>query len=133
MESAIPKHLQCPRLRHRRVPDDYIPPYPATVARYKPGVKPVVMAYFGVQYRGAPAPSAADNALQSIANAFGGDKGPGHWDRAVYVDEAGFTNIISISYWDDPAEFDVWFGRNGAGWANAFVAGSAVGTFTEVL
>ncbi len=91
------------------------------------------MAYFGVQYCGEPVPSAADNALQSIAGAFGSDKGPGHWDRAVYVDEAGFTNIISIGYWDDPAEFDVWFGRHGASWTNAAVAGSAVGTFTEVL
>ena len=53
MESAIPSHLECPRTRQRRVPDDYAPPYPAWVARHRPSVKQVVMAYFGVQYRGA--------------------------------------------------------------------------------
>ena len=97
MESAIPDHLQCPRTRHRRIPDDYAPSYPAAVARYKPDVKQMVMAYFGAQYLGESLPNRVDKALMSIASAFGNDKGPGHWDRALYVDEAGFTNIISIA------------------------------------
>ncbi|MGY4514364.1 hypothetical protein ACVIN2_007818 [Bradyrhizobium sp. USDA 3650] len=33
MESAIPLHLETPRTRHKRVPDDYQPPYPSFVAR----------------------------------------------------------------------------------------------------
>jgi aldoxime dehydratase len=33
MESAIPEHLKSARTRHRRVPDDYAPPYPSFVAR----------------------------------------------------------------------------------------------------
>jgi aldoxime dehydratase len=49
MESAIPSHLLSARTRERRAPEGYVPPYPATVARYKPGVKQVVMAYYGVQ------------------------------------------------------------------------------------
>jgi len=133
MESAIPKHLVCPRTRHRRIPDDYAPPYPSVVARYKSGVKQVVMAYFGVQYRGATLPNEADKVLMSVARAFGSDQGPGHWDRAQYVDEANFTNIISVGYWDVPTEFDAWFGRHGAGWTDGTVAGSAVGTFSEIL
>jgi aldoxime dehydratase len=133
MESAIPGHLQCPRTRHRRISDDYVPPYPSAVARYKPDVKQVVMAYFGEQYLGGLLPSGVDKALKSIANAFGSDKGPGHWDRALYVDEAGFTNIISIGYWDVPEEFDTWFGNYGASWTNAAVAESTGGTFLEVL
>ena len=54
MESAIPVHLraQCPR--HRRVPDDYTPPYPSYVARHAESVTQVVMAYFGVQFRDTP-------------------------------------------------------------------------------
>ncbi len=32
MDSAIPGHLQCPRTRHRRIPDDYAPPHPSAVA-----------------------------------------------------------------------------------------------------
>ena len=34
MESAIPEHLRSTRTRHRRVPDDYAPPYPSFVAHY---------------------------------------------------------------------------------------------------
>jgi len=30
LESAIPSHLRCPRSRHRRVPDDCVPPYPSS-------------------------------------------------------------------------------------------------------
>jgi aldoxime dehydratase len=133
MESAIPKHLECPRTRHRRIADDFTPPYPSTVARFKPDVRQVVMAYVGVQYRGESVPDGADEALKSIASAFGSDNGPGHWDRAVYVDEASFTNIISVGYWDVPTEFDTWFGSYGASCSNAAVAESAVGTFIEVL
>jgi aliphatic aldoxime dehydratase len=133
MESAIPKHLECQRTRHRRVANDYIPPYPATVARYKPEVKQAVMAYFGVQYREASVPDGADQALKSIASAFGGDERPGLWDRAHYVDEAGSNNIISVGYWAAPTKFDAWFGRCGASWANPAVAEGTVGTFIEAL
>ena len=58
METAIPSHLVTARSRHRRVPDDYRPPYPSFVARHKPAVSHVVMAYFGLQYHG-DAPSVA--------------------------------------------------------------------------
>lgn len=133
MESAIPQHLQCPRTRHRRVPDDYTPPYPSTVARFKPGVERVVMAYFGVQYRGDAAPEAATHALQRIAGAFEGSHAPGHWDRARCVDEAGHTNVISIGYWDAPDRFDAWFAGFGSSWAGDTFARDGIGTFTEVL
>ena len=132
MESAIPKHLECPRTRQRRIPDDYTPPFPATVARFKPTVKRVVMAYFGVQYRGTPSPAAAAQALKAIADAFAADQGPSHWDRAHCVDQAGFTNVISIGYWDDPAVFDAWFAARGASWTHGDT-GTGIGTFVEIL
>jgi aldoxime dehydratase len=133
MESAIPEHLRRQRTRQRRIPDDYAPPYPAAVARYKASVERVVMAYFGVQYRGESAPDAATGALRSIAGAFASDAAPGHWDRALYADEAGFTNVISIGYWDVPAVFDTWFARHGARWTDGTVAAAGIGTFAEVL
>src|SRR6266851_10547 len=34
MESAIPRHLQCPRTRNRRADENYAPPYPAYAAGY---------------------------------------------------------------------------------------------------
>jgi aliphatic aldoxime dehydratase len=130
MESAIPPHLQTARSRHRRVPDDYAPPYPSFVARHKPAVKQVIMAYFGIQYRGEPG-AAAGQALAAIAARFAADNGPTHWDRAEYVDQAGFTNIVSVAYWDDATRFDAWFKPAREAWTGG--QDSAVGRFIEVL
>ena len=43
MESAIAEHLKCPRTRHRRVEDDYTPPYPVWSARAPTSVTQVTM------------------------------------------------------------------------------------------
>jgi aldoxime dehydratase len=130
MESAIPPHLQTARSRHRRVPDDYQPPYPSFVARYKPQVSRVVMAYFGVQYR-EPAPSVVTSALAHMVQRFAATGGPLHWDRAHYVDEAGYSNVLSVAYWDDVAQFDTWFGPARQDWTCEHNDG--IGTFIEVL
>lgn len=129
LESAIPSHLRCPRSRHRRVPDDYVPPYPSFVARHATSVTRVVMAYFGLQY-GSDA-SAAEPALAHITLAFTAANGPGHWDRARWVDEDGAGNLVCAAYWDDEARFDAWFTAHGAAWT--CTARPGVGTFTEVL
>jgi aldoxime dehydratase len=132
VESAIPKYLQRPRTRQRRMPLNHVPPYPSAVGRFKPSIKRVVMAYFGVQQR-HPEHPAASKLLHTIASAFGYERGPGHWDRAQYVDEAGFTNTLSIGYWDAPGDFETWFAKHGRGWAKGPLASDDVGTFTEVL
>jgi aldoxime dehydratase len=108
MESAIPSHLQTARTRHRRVGDDYAPPYPSFVARHRPSVTRVVMAYFGVQSRGT-LNADAEQALARLASDFTAADGPTHWDRASYVDEADFTNVVTVAYWDDRQKFDRWF------------------------
>ncbi|MHC4046267.1 phenylacetaldoxime dehydratase family protein [Bradyrhizobium sp. 23AC] len=130
MESAIPQHLETQRTRHKRVPDDYQPPYPSFVARYKPTVSRVVMAYFGVQYRGK-APAAATEALLEIAERFSAESGPLHWDRARYVDQTGYETIVSVAYWDTIARFDAWLEPARAAWTGRQRDG--VGTFIEVL
>lgn len=132
MESAIPEHLRSERTRHRRVPDDYTPPYPSFVARHRTDVGRVVMAYFGVQYRGAPS-ATADAALATIAARFAAVDGPSHWDRAWHVDQAGFTNVLSVAYWDDIAAFDRWFGPARAAWTGDIHAGAGIGFFIEVI
>jgi aldoxime dehydratase len=132
MESAIPEHLRTSRTRHRRIADDYAPPYPSFVARHKPSVQRLVMATFGVQWRGTPSP-AADQATTWIASRFQSDGGPTHWDRARYVDEAGFTTIVTSAYWDDRAKFDSWFPPVREGWTGDRRGFGATGTFIEVL
>jgi aldoxime dehydratase len=132
MESAIPPHLQTARSRHRRVPDDYQPPYPSFVARHKPAIGRVIMAYFGIQHRGA-ATAAAMEALAQMAARFAAANGPSHWDRAQYVDQAGFTNVVSVAYWDDAGRFDAWFATAREAWTGNAAEGGGLGRFIEVL
>ena len=91
MESAIAEHLKCPRTRHRRVEDDYTPPYPVWSARAAAGVDQVVMGYFGVQSRGPGLQGRACAALMKIARGFDLLDGPGHHDLAHCVDADGTT------------------------------------------
>jgi aldoxime dehydratase len=114
------------------MPQNHLPPYPSAVARFKPGTQRVVMAYFGVQQRTSGHPAGA-KLLHAMATAFGDEQGPGHWDRAQHVDEAGFTNIISIGYWDAAADFHSWFTKHGQPWASGALQTADVGTFTEIL
>ena len=132
MESAIPEHLRTARTRHRRVPDDYAPPYPSFVARHKPEVARVVMAYFGLQARNAPAGEAVQ-AMASLASCFEAAGGPAHWDRARYVDEAGFANVVTVAYWDDRAKFDNWFPAARERWTGEQRTSGKFGSFIEVL
>jgi aldoxime dehydratase len=132
MESAIPAHLETDRTRHRRVQDDYEPPYPAFVARFKPNVKRVVMGYFGIQYRGDP-PISTPAVLDWIAGRFASENGPSHWDQARYVDEGGFVNFLSVAYWDQRAQFDAWFSAVHDEWIGDHHLGEGLGRFIEVL
>ena len=132
MESAIPAHLQTARTRHRRVGDDYAPPYPSFVARHKPAVTQVVMAYFGLQTRGTPSID-AKQVLSRLASEFAPADGPTHWDRARYVDEAGFTNIVTVAYWDDRHKFDRWFPAARERWMGEERTTSGFGAFIEAL
>ena len=130
MESAIPLHLVTARSRHRRVPDDYRPPYPSFVARHRPTVGQVVMAYFGLQHRDDMPPAAA-RSLAEFAVRLAGANGPSHWDRAHYLDQAGFSNVVSVAYWDDVGRFDKWFAPAREAWTGA--GGEGAGRFIEVL
>lgn len=49
MESAIDKHLKCPRTLSRRIHDEYEPPFAMWVARADEDLEQVVMAYLGIQ------------------------------------------------------------------------------------
>jgi aldoxime dehydratase len=132
MESAIPPHLQVTRTRHRRVPDDYQPPYPSFVARHQPKVERVVMAYFGLQYRG-DAPPACAAALDWIAQQLAAAGGPRHWDRAEYIDESGYANVMSVAYWDDQKSFEGWFPSVHKAWTGGEKNFENLGTFIEAL
>jgi aldoxime dehydratase len=132
VESAIPPHLKSARTRHRRVADDYQPPYPSFVARHRSAVERVVMAYFGLQHPGDTPPAGRER-LARIAESFAAHNGPRHWDRAVCVDEAGFSNVVSVGYWDEPEMFDAWFPAAREEWTGPAGNRDGLGSFIEVL
>ncbi len=108
METAIPAHLVCPRSNRRRIKDDFVPPYPAWTARGDESISTVVMGYFGVQWRGEAARTAALSALQEIDSSFQIQNGPHYRDYAHYVDQAGYDNLIAIGYWITPDSYNIW-------------------------
>jgi aldoxime dehydratase len=140
VESAIPAHLAVPRTCPGRIKDGYTPPYPSFVTRLEPAVRQVVMAYFGLQFRGEP----PAGALDVLDVAFAAVDGPGHHDRARQTapdeatdlgdgqpaEPAGWVEIVSIAYWDDPAAFDRWSAAHRESWLDAR---DGCGRWAEVL
>lgn len=133
MERAIPQHLLEERTQPSSMPPNWDPPAEAFVARYPDQVRQMVMAYFGVQYRGADEPALVGSALAALSDTCTATDGPGHVDRAVYTDEAGYRTTLTIAYWDDPARFDRWFADARATWLDERNSSDEAGFFVEVV
>lgn len=133
MESAIPQHLRCPRTRAARASEDYVPPYPAWVARFNPMTTQVVMACFGVQCRDGRDKALA--ALQPVLDQLSLPNGPSHHDLAHHVDTQGYDTVMAIAYWDALTPFHQWAAQSPVdGWWQAserFEEG--VGYFREIF
>jgi aldoxime dehydratase len=108
MESAIDKHLKCPRTLSRRVPDEYQPPFPMWVGRADEQLEQVVMGYWGVQYRGEDQREAALNAMRHIAASLSLPHGPLSHDLTHHTDNSGYDNLMIVGYWKDPAAYCRW-------------------------
>ncbi|KJZ62879.1 aliphatic aldoxime dehydratase [Pseudomonas fluorescens] len=108
MESAIDKHLKCPRTLSRRVPDEYQPPFPMWVGRADEQVEQVVMGYLGVQYRGEDRRAAALHAMRHIAVSLSLPDGPLSHDLTHHTDSSGYDNLMIVGYWKDPAAHCRW-------------------------
>lgn len=134
MESAIDKHLKCPRTLSRRVDDDYQPPFPMWVARADASLQQVVMAYLGIQFREEQR-EAALKAMRDIVGSFGLADGPQQHDLTHHTDNQGYENFIVVGYWRDPAahcrwlrspEVDGW-------WSSEDRLGEGLGYFREII
>jgi aldoxime dehydratase len=135
MDSAIPPALRCPRTRARRIEDDYVPPYPAWVARADSSVGRVVMGYFGVQSLREAGRARSRTAIDPIVASLMTEDGPEHYDLAHYVDPQSYDTSIAIGYWTAPERFDRWRSSSlVAGWWDAPERlREGVGYFREIL
>lgn len=135
MESAIPEHLKCPRTRHTRVSDTYVPPYAAWCARYATMTDQVVMGYIGVQCANDEKLGNLFGEFREMQQLLGLPKGPRHCDLAHYVDEAGYHTYIAIAYWDSPAVYAEWAAAPQVEqwWASPERLARGYGYFREVM
>lgn len=108
MESAINKHLKCPRTLSRRVPDEYKPSFPMWAGRSDEQLEQVVMAYMGVQYHSEERRASALQAMRHIVDSFGLPDGPVSHDLTHHTDNSGYDNLMIIGYWKDPATYCRW-------------------------
>lgn len=131
IESAIPKHLVCPRLEAASTPHDYQAPFPAWTARFTPLVERVVMACFGVQ---APGPLELES-LAPYIERFALVDGPLYWDPAQCQDATGAHNLVAIAYWADVAAFERWRSNSGFDqwWQAPERETEATGRFVEIV
>ena len=135
MESAIPLHLKCPRSQPARAPEDYVPAYPAWTARLGAGAAHIVMAYFGIQYKSAEAPEQAGLFADKMREHFAAENGPGHFEFAHYVDEAGYDSLLAIAYWSVKAQYQAWQAHSpsSAWWDSPERLDGGAGYFREIF
>jgi aldoxime dehydratase len=126
METAIPENLRAERTQPRRMREGHAPPYPSFVARNRPEVQQVVMAYLGLQFHGEQPP------LDVLDDALAMPDGPRHHDRARHTLPDGTAEIVSIAYWDDPATFDRWYAAHRDSWLGD-AARDGAGRWAEIL
>ncbi|MCA1325108.1 phenylacetaldoxime dehydratase family protein [Herbaspirillum sp. alder98] len=107
MESAIDRHLKCPRTLSRRVDDDYQPPFPMWVGRADDSLTQVTMAYMGIQFKEENRAGALA-AMRHIVASLGGANGPGNHDMTFHLDNQGYGNFIVVGYWRDTATYCRW-------------------------
>ncbi|AIR90295.1 aliphatic aldoxime dehydratase [Pseudomonas cremoricolorata] len=134
MESAIDKHLKCPRTLSRRVPDDYQPPFPMWVGRADEQLKQVVMAYLGVQYRDPGQREQALQALRDIVGRFALADGPQSHDLTQHEDNSGYQNLMVVGYWPDPGAYCRWWrsAEVQQWWSGLEQANDGLGYFQEI-
>ncbi|KAK4160431.1 hem-containing dehydratase-domain containing protein [Cladorrhinum sp. PSN259] len=115
LDSAIPKHLRCPRrTQQASTPaQDFEPPYPSYSARFPENVSNMVMAVIGAQYKTA---ADADGTAQTKLSTFFTSPncpGPSFFEWASVTDAKGYYNLTALSYWPSKGAYETWTTESG--------------------
>jgi aldoxime dehydratase len=133
LDSAIAPHLRVPRSNTARLRSmGYRPDFDSFTSRLASSVEQVTIAYFGAQSVDGDNPAALAS-IQDLGRSMTLANGPIHSDRALWVDDWGFTNRFIVAYWTDGYAFDEWFAVDGAAWTAETHFMDGVGFFTEVV
>lgn len=138
LESAVPQHLQVPRICPKRMPTDYQPAFPAFCARFSADVQTIVMAIFGAQHRStteAEEAKALTKILSFINESKAKSEQPKHYDLASVSDAQGLYNECVVAYWDDQSTYEAWRKSSGFDqwWVGLDPAKERHGWFQEIF
>lgn len=133
LDSAIAPNLRVTRTNPpRRRSETYRPEFDSFTSRLARSVEQVTIAYFGAQ-SSEPDNLAAVAAIGELNAAMTETHGPIHRDRAIWVDDRGFTNRFLVAYWTEQTGFDDWFRAHGAAWTADQHLVDGVGFFVEIV
>jgi aldoxime dehydratase len=133
LDSAIAPDRRVTRTNAaRRRSETYRPEFDSFTVRLARSVEQLTIAYFGAQSseRGNVAAVAAIGELNAAMTEV---HGPIHRDRAIWVDDRGFTNRFLVAYWIEQTDFDDWFRARGAAWTAGQHLVDGVGFFAEIV
>jgi len=117
LEPAIPPHLRMERTQPLGAPKDFVPSSRSFSSRFDPSVKTLPMVYFGIQHRDKH--EEAEEAMARLIGGFSASNGPGFWDRASYVDECGYVNLLLVGYWRGHQNYQQWQSERTDDWWHA--------------
>ena len=86
------------------MPEGWVPPYPAHMAKFDDNLGNIVMAYFGIQHKQQIPVDALEHIDQLIIQ----KNGPEAVDRAAFIDTKNYKNQVYICYWKDQSAFNQW-------------------------
>lgn len=112
-------------LKAKNMPGNWTPPAPGWRPSWYGYEGAIVVAYFGVQ--------AGRDLLASWAQlAFEGEDGPGALEQGVFVDTAGVTNHLYVSYWRE-VDYQKWWCHHQHWWQSHERIDEEIGLWREVF
>jgi len=112
-------------LKAKNMPTNWIPPAPGWRPAWYGYEGAIVVAYFGVQ-------AAPDLLAAWVNSAFEGEHSPGAVEQGVFVDTAGVTNHLYVSYWRE-ADYQKWWGHHKSWWQSHERVDKGIGLWREVF
>lgn len=138
LEPVIPEHLTQERTQPSNLPANYVPPFPAYVARFPTDVKDIVMVVIGAQYENGSRPSADSHALTKLIDFLKIEPekyNPRYWEPASVTDNSGALNEVVIAYWNSQPQYEAWSENSGFGkwWESLDAEVEEHGWFLEIF